>query len=105
MLYENFFLFWGPQISTSFCFDDLESTKISQYEPVLSQKYENGYRTKICNFTVTPEKKLDGSITVFATFRVPPPSLLHFLLFLCQSLPFSSDPGRLENGRNCLFSQ
>ena len=26
--------------------------KISSYEPVSSQKYENGYRTKICNFTV-----------------------------------------------------
>ena len=33
-------------------FEALESTKISSYEPVSSQKYENGYRTKICNFTV-----------------------------------------------------
>ena len=31
-----------------FCFEALESTKISSYEPVSSQKYENGYRTKIC---------------------------------------------------------
>ena len=30
----------------------LESTKISSYEPVSSQKYENGYSTKIYNFTV-----------------------------------------------------
>ena len=35
-----------------FCFEALQSTKISSYEPVSSQKYENGYRTKICNFTV-----------------------------------------------------
>ena len=34
-----------------FCSEALESTKISSYEPVSSQKYENGYRTKICNFT------------------------------------------------------
>ena len=25
--------------------------KISSHEPVSSQKYENGYRTKICDFT------------------------------------------------------
>ena len=37
----NVILFWGPR-----------STKISSYEPVSSQKYENRYRTKICNFTV-----------------------------------------------------
>ena len=30
----------------------VKSTKISPYEPVSSQKYENGYRTDICNFTV-----------------------------------------------------
>ena len=30
----------------SFCFEALESTKISSHEPVSSQKYENGYRTK-----------------------------------------------------------
>ena len=30
----------------SFCFEALESAKISSYEPVSSQKYENGYRTK-----------------------------------------------------------
>ena len=35
-----------------FCLEALESTKISSYEPVSSQKYENGYRTKIYNFTV-----------------------------------------------------
>ena len=49
----------------SFCFEDLEfnficvealeSTKMSSYEPVSSQKYENGYWTKICDFTVTDE--------------------------------------------------
>ena len=32
----------------------LKSMKISSYEPVSSQKYENGYRTKMCNFTVQP---------------------------------------------------
>ena len=42
MLYENFVLFWGPRISTSFGFEALESTKISSYEPVSSRKYENG---------------------------------------------------------------
>ena len=35
-----------------FCFEALKSTKISLYEPVSSQKYENGYQTKICDFTV-----------------------------------------------------
>ena len=39
---------WPP-----FCFEALESTKISTYEPVSSRKYENRYRTKICNFTVS----------------------------------------------------
>ena len=34
-----------------FC-EALKSTKISSYEPVSSQKYENRYRMKICNFTV-----------------------------------------------------
>ena len=34
-------------------FEALESTKISSSEPVSSQKYENGYRTKIFNFTVS----------------------------------------------------
>ena len=46
-----------------FCFEALESTKISSYELVSSQKYENGYRTKICNFTV-PAKKYDSDTTV-----------------------------------------
>ena len=50
--YENFFSLRDPRISTSFCFEALKSTKISLCEPVSSQKYENGYRTKICNFTV-----------------------------------------------------
>ena len=50
--YENFFLLWDPRFSTSFYFEAFESTKISSYEPVSRQKYENGYRTKICNFTV-----------------------------------------------------
>ena len=36
----------------SFCFEALESAKISLCEPVSSQKYENGYRTKICDFTL-----------------------------------------------------
>ena len=35
-----------------FCFEALKSTKISSHETVSSQKYENGYRTKICDFTV-----------------------------------------------------
>ena len=43
---------WGPRISMSFCFEALESTTISSYERVSSQKYENGYWTKICDFTV-----------------------------------------------------
>ena len=34
------------------CYQALESTKISSYKPVSNQKYKNGYRTKICNFTV-----------------------------------------------------
>ena len=37
----------------SFSFEALKSTKISSYEPVSSQKYENGHRTEICNFTVS----------------------------------------------------
>ena len=59
----NFFLLWDPRISMWFCVEALKSTKISSYEPVSSQKYENGYRTKICNFTVTawpfPQTPLD----------------------------------------------
>ena len=51
--YENLFLSWGHRISMLFCFEALESTKIISYEPVSSQKYENGYRTKICYFTVS----------------------------------------------------
>ena len=35
----------------SFCFEALKSTKISSCETVSSQKYENGNRTKVCNFT------------------------------------------------------
>ena len=34
------------------CFEALESTKISLYEPVSSEKYENGYRAKICDFSI-----------------------------------------------------
>ena len=49
---ENLFLSWGHRILMKFCFEALESTKISSYEPVSGQKYENGCRTKICNFTV-----------------------------------------------------
>ena len=36
----------------SFCFEALESMKISSCEPVSSQKYEKGYRMKSCDFTV-----------------------------------------------------
>ena len=50
MLYENLFSLSGPRISMSFCFEALESMKISSYKQVSSQKYENGYRTKICDF-------------------------------------------------------
>ena len=32
--------------------------KISSYEPVSSQKYENGYRTNIYNFTVSDKCEL-----------------------------------------------
>ena len=32
-------------------FEALKSMKISSHEPVSSQKYENEYRTKICDFT------------------------------------------------------
>ena len=35
------------------CHEALKSTKISSNEPVSSQKYENGYWTKICDFTVS----------------------------------------------------
>ena len=52
ILDENLFLSWGHWSSMQFCFEALESTKISPYEPVSSQKYENGNRTKIYNFTV-----------------------------------------------------
>ena len=41
----------------AFCFQALEGTKISSYEQVSSQKYENGYRTKICNFTVLKHRQ------------------------------------------------
>ena len=42
-----------------FCFENLDfqrhsvlRSKICSYEPVSSQKYENGYQTKMCDFTV-----------------------------------------------------
>ena len=58
--HENFSLFWGPWISSSFCFEALESTKISLYNRVSLwiQKYETGYRTEICDFTVSASKFL-----------------------------------------------
>ena len=43
-----------------FCFEALESKKISSYEPVSSQKYENWYRTKICNFAVLEQIEEKG---------------------------------------------
>ena len=52
MTYENVLLFWHRQILLSFCFDAVLSTKISSCEPVWSQKYENGYRPKMCDVTV-----------------------------------------------------
>ena len=52
-------------MKVSFCFETLEfqfclndfvealkSTKIYSYEPVSSEKYENGCRTKMCDFAV-----------------------------------------------------
>ena len=51
-VWNIFFCFGCPPISMSFCFEALQSTKISSYEPVSSQTYENGYRTKTCDFTV-----------------------------------------------------
>ena len=41
ILYESFFLLWGPCIATSFWFEALKGTKISSNEPVSRQKYEN----------------------------------------------------------------
>ena len=52
VLYEIFFCLWCPPISKSFCFEALEGTKISSCKPASSRKYENGYRTEFCDFTV-----------------------------------------------------
>ena len=43
----NFFCFDTLQFQCHFVSEALESTKISSYEPISSQKFENGYRTKI----------------------------------------------------------
>ena len=50
-----YFCLEAIEFQCNFVFEALERTKISSYEPVSSQKYENGYRTKICNFTVFGE--------------------------------------------------
>ena len=42
-----------------FCFEALKSTKIPSHEPVSSQKYENGYRMKSCDFTVLFQEKAE----------------------------------------------
>ena len=39
--------------------------KISSYQPVSSQKYENGYRTKICNFTVVRGRPVQNDLIDF----------------------------------------
>ena len=49
---ESLFFVWRPSNFNVICFEAVESTKFSSHEPVSSQKYENGYRTKICNFTI-----------------------------------------------------
>ena len=53
LVYMKFlFCFEILDFQSLFYFEAFESTKISSYEPVSSQKYENGYQTKISNFTV-----------------------------------------------------
>ena len=47
-----------------FCFEALESTKISSYEPVSSQKYANGYRMKIGDFTVSKTYCLENGFRI-----------------------------------------
>ena len=70
-----------------FCFEALESTKISSYEPVSSEKYENGYRTKICNFTVYTQLKFLSIST-----PPPPPPLSLSLSVLSASCPVFLQP-------------
>ena len=50
----NFLFALKPSNFNVIFFEALESTKISSDKPVSSQKYENGYRTNICDFTVFP---------------------------------------------------
>ena len=58
-------MLWSHWISTSFSSQTLESTKISTYEPVSSRKYENRYRTKICNFTVSCLSAIRDNLLLF----------------------------------------
>ena len=60
----NFFLVWPCQFSVSFCFEAVESTKITLSETVTCQNYEDGYRTKIWDFTVLSAE------TIFCDFFV-----------------------------------
>ena len=46
------FRFEDLEFQWYYCFEAMESAKISSDELVSSQKYENGYRTKICDLTV-----------------------------------------------------
>ena len=61
------------------CFEALESTKISSYEPVSSQKYENGYRTKICNFTVSTFLSKTLFLTSHFSYIFLVAGMFHFL--------------------------
>ena len=56
-------------ISTSVCFEAFESTKTSSNEPVSSQKYEIGSRTKIVTLQHGLSRYTDGHITWKERFR------------------------------------
>ena len=64
----------------AFCFEALEGAKISSDKPVSSQKYENGYRTKICDFTVVRILSKWSPVQVHSS---PKSLFLHFF-FLFQ---------------------
>ena len=51
-----------------FCFEALESAKISSCEPVSSQKYENGYRTKFVTLQKEDSAILGGPGLCFFFF-------------------------------------
>ena len=90
MPFEKMFLFWDCPISLYFYRAAREGAKISSYEPVSSQKYENRYRRKICDFTVSPVRQgkpvYPGRRSSVWNILI----IIWFLLWRCLSKHFDS---------------